>query len=89
MTTQLIVVSDATPLIALARINQLSLLPAMFGEVLIPGAVYSEIVFAGDSRVGATEIQSASWIETTAVRDRIKVNYLLTQLDIGEAEAIV
>lgn len=80
---------DATPLIALAKIGQLSWLPDLFGEVLIPGAVYSEIVIAGAGRIGAAEIQAASWIRMEAVVDRTKVNYLLTQLDIGEAEAIV
>lgn len=89
MSTKLIVVSDATPLIALAKIGQLSWLPDLFGEVLVPGAVYSEIVVAGAGRSGAAEIQSATWLRTEAVVDRTRVNYLLTQLDIGEAESIV
>lgn len=89
MTAKLIVVSDATPLIALAKIGQLSWLPDLFGEVLVPGAVYTEIVVAGAGRIGAAEIQSANWIRMEAVVDRTRVNYLLTQLDIGEAEAIV
>ncbi len=84
-----IVVSDATPLIALAKIGQLSWLPDLFGEVLVPEAVYTEIVVAGAGRSGAAEIQAASWIRMETVADRTKVNYLLTQLDIGEAEAIV
>lgn len=89
MTAQLIVVSDATPLIALAQIGQLAWLPDLFGEVIVPTAVYAEIVVAGSGRSGAAEIQSASWIHRDAVTDRTKVNYLLTQLDIDEAEAIV
>lgn len=89
MTAKLVVVSDATPLIALAKIGQLSWLADLFGEVLVPGAVYSEIVVAGVGRRGAAEIQSANWIRMEAVIDRTKVSYLLTQLDIGEAEAIV
>lgn len=89
MSAKLIVVADATPLIALAKIDQLSWLPDLFGEVLIPGAVYAEIAVAGAGRSGAAEIQSANWIRLVPVTDRTKVNYLLTQLDIGEAEAIV
>ena len=89
MTTKPIVVSDATPLIALAKIGQLSWLRDLFDEVLIPGAVYSEIVVAGAGRSGSAEIRAANWIRIIPVEDRTKVNYLLTQLDIGEAEAIV
>lgn len=89
MTPTPIVVSDATPLIALAKIGQLAWLPDLFGKVLIPSAVYTEITVAGAGRNGAAEIQSANWIRMAAVADRSKVNYLLTQLDIGEAEAIV
>lgn len=55
-----IVVADATPLIALAKLGQLAWLPDLFGEVLVPGAVYSEIVVAGVGRSGAAEIQAAS-----------------------------
>jgi predicted nucleic acid-binding protein len=84
-----LVVADATPLIALAKIGQLDLLPGFFGNVLVPGAVYGEIVLAGAGRIGAAEIQTANWIHVEAIADRSKVDYLLTQLDIGEAEAIV
>ncbi len=89
MSKKSIVVSDATPLIALTKLGRLSLLPDFFGEVLVPGAVYTEIVVAGAGRIGAMEIQAAPWLRMEAVADRIRVDYLLTQLDIGEAEAIV
>ena len=42
----MIVVSDATPLIGLAKIGQLVLLQGMFGEVLVPQAVYNEVVLS-------------------------------------------
>ena len=89
MTPTQIVVSDATPLIALGKIGHLVWLPDLFGEILIPSAVYTEIAVVGAGRSGAAEIQAAQWIRMAAVADRAKVNYLLTQLDIGEAEAIV
>lgn len=40
------VVSDSSPLIALARIQQLDLFPAIFESVLIPPAVASEIALS-------------------------------------------
>jgi len=43
----MIVISNSTPLIALAKINQLQLLKEYFGEVLIPEEVYDEVVRRG------------------------------------------
>jgi predicted nucleic acid-binding protein len=84
-----IVVCNATPLIALAKINRLTLLPELFGAILIPQAVYSEVVILPPDRPGAAEIQQAEWIHARAVTDRIKVDYLRADLDPGEAEALV
>lgn len=39
----MIVVSDTTPLISLSKINRLDLLEKLFGEVLIPQAVFNEL----------------------------------------------
>ncbi len=41
------VVVNATPLIALSLINRLDLLPALFEEIVVPRAVYEEIVVQG------------------------------------------
>ncbi|MCX6044587.1 MAG: hypothetical protein NT075_05695 [Chloroflexi bacterium] len=85
----MIVVSDATPLIALTKIGQLPLLYELLGPVIVPQAVYIEVVEQGAGRSGVTEIASASWIQVQAITDTTKVAYLLADLDIGEAEALV
>ncbi|NVM26564.1 MAG: hypothetical protein HWN70_11710 [Desulfobacterales bacterium] len=41
------VVSNSSPLIALAKLNQLSVLKKLFEELLIPQAVYEEAVIRG------------------------------------------
>jgi predicted nucleic acid-binding protein len=48
----MIVVSDSSPLIGLAQIQRLELLPCLFGEIFIPQAVYDEVVIAGRKKVG-------------------------------------
>ncbi len=85
----MIVVADATPLIALAKIGRLALLRHLFGELSIPEAVLAEVTLAAPHRAGADEIRQAQWIHTVAIRDITKVRYLRVELDPGEAEALV
>ena len=64
---QLLIVSDATPLIALAKINCLHLLPQMFHQIIIPEAVFREVT-EKTGHPGAIEVKSAKWIETKVVK---------------------
>jgi predicted nucleic acid-binding protein len=85
-----IVVSNTTPLIGLASIQRFQLLEQLFGEIHIPQAVYDEAVLAGREVGGARrEVQAATWIKTLPVQDRLAVDVLLGELDLGEAETIV
>ena len=45
------VVSDSGPLIALAKVEKLHVLRELFGKVLIPRAVWMEVVERGESPV--------------------------------------
>lgn len=86
----MIVVSNATPLIGLAVIGKFHLLQQLFSQIYIPQAVYDEVVTAGKEAAGAkSEVSNASWIITTTVQDRLAVNVLLDELDLGEAETII
>jgi predicted nucleic acid-binding protein len=42
-----VTVANASPLIALARIDQFSLLRALFQDIVIPEAVWTEVVAQG------------------------------------------
>lgn len=85
----MIVVADASPLIALARIGRLELLRAMFATLLLPDAVWREVTAAGSDRPGADFILTAGWIERRTVSDVAMVAQLRRDLGAGEAEAIV
>jgi predicted nucleic acid-binding protein len=61
----------------------------LFGKLYIPQAVYNEVVAFGQGRVGSDEVRKAAWIETVKVKDRLAVEALLDELDLGEAETIV
>jgi predicted nucleic acid-binding protein len=84
-----IVVSDTSPINNLAAINQLHLLQQLYGTVVIPEAVYQELTDPDFPVAGAKEVQTFTWIQTRAVEDRTMVKALSSELDPGEAEAIV
>lgn len=84
------VVADAGPLIALARIGQLDLLRRLYGGVLVPPAVESELAI-GSERLGARALEGAlkaGWIRVDAIPDGSAIQDLLMLLGAGEAEAI-
>ena len=84
------VVADSSVLIALSTIGQLTLLQKRFpGGVLIPEAVWDEVVETGEGLPGAIEIETASWITVSEIRDKRFFSLLCSELDKGEAEAIV
>jgi predicted nucleic acid-binding protein len=86
----MIVVANTTPLIGLASIQRFDLLRQLFGEIYIAQAVYDEAVVAGREAGGAKrEVSTATWIKTVSVKDRLAVELLLDEMDLGEAETIV
>jgi predicted nucleic acid-binding protein len=62
-----IVVSNASPLIILARAGQLHLLAELYGAILIPAEVHAEVVVAGRGLPGSREVGEADWIKVKAV----------------------
>ncbi|MBN1584236.1 MAG: DUF3368 domain-containing protein [Anaerolineae bacterium] len=81
-----IVISNTTPIIALALVGQLDLLHALYDEVWIPPEVAAELR-AGGARAGAAELAATSYILTVDLSDPRRAD-LLSDLDRGEAEVI-
>lgn len=84
-------ISNSSPLIHLAAIDRLSLLHGFFDEVVIPPAVWREVVEEGRGRPGASEVREAveqAWIKVVVPTDDALVRLLRRDLDDGEAEAI-
>jgi predicted nucleic acid-binding protein len=88
----MIVISDTSPITNLAAIGQLDILRVLYGQIIIPVAVYNELVQAPCQPIpGAIEVQTLSWIQTQRVSNLSKVNEILAiqlNIDRGEAEAI-
>lgn len=87
----MIVVSDTTPLISLLKIERLGLLERLFGEVLIPQAVFDELTLDERFRLEAEQIRQKQFISVKPVSNPESVSILkrATGLDQGESEAIV
>ena len=89
----MVVVSNASPLITLSKLGQLNLLPALYNLVLIPSALYEEVVVAG-LRVGHVDaiavdhLVRAGSIVVQSVKLSLKDDEWSSKIDIGEAEVI-
>jgi len=67
----------------------LLLLRERFPEgILVPEAVWREVVDEGAERPGAREVSAANCIKVQKVKDKRMVGLLRAELDEGEAEAI-
>lgn len=82
------IVSNASPLIALARIGKIDLLASLHKKVLVSAAVWEEVVVRGLGQPGAAELASAQWVEVKRPRNHELVRALQLDLDAGEAETI-
>lgn len=83
----MIVVADTSPLNYLVLIDEIDLLPALFGHVLLPRAVLQELQHPKTSpKVQEWVVQFPIWLEVRTVASA--ANPVLMGLDVGEREAI-
>lgn len=85
----LTVISDSSPIIALVKKRELSLLKVLFNEIIIPKAVYEELTdnpeYQEDQRRHLQEEINLGWI---IVRELKTLKYPDLNLGKGEIEAI-
>ncbi|NEP46083.1 MAG: DUF3368 domain-containing protein, partial [Okeania sp. SIO2H7] len=84
----MIIVSNTSPINNLAAVEQLHLLKALYGSIIIPEAVYRELTGCGPTIAGCREVQTYDWIEMREVVNRSFLESLLGRVNEGEAEAI-
>lgn len=91
------IISNSSPLICISKIGQLDLLQKLYEEVLIPGAVYQEVVVDGNRlhKAGVKAIENAirsEWIKVVSLESEGLANaekYRTSgEIGKGEAEAI-
>ena len=84
------VISNFSPLIGLSSIRKLGILKVVWGGVIIPQAVFHEVVILGENKTGSNEVKVAcqDWLEVINIQSRQEVEALQTILDLGESEVI-
>jgi predicted nucleic acid-binding protein len=82
-----VVIADASPLIALARVGGLDWLPALFGEVLVTEVVLAEVLTGRfpESEAPLAAAVQAGWLRVVA---SVPSDPELGALDEGEAASI-
>ncbi|MGF1576275.1 MAG: DUF3368 domain-containing protein [Cyanophyceae cyanobacterium] len=83
------IVSNATPLIAFARIGELALLQKVVGSLVIPAGVADEIMAYEQEKQGSIALAKEAWIQMKTVQSEQQIKLLMPTLDRGEAEVIV
>lgn len=82
----MIVVSNTTPIISLASIGKLGILKELFSKIIIAEVVYQEI--KAKESYGYHDIDR-EYIQVKAIQGNIYTHFLLSQLNLGEAETII
>ena len=80
-------VSDTGPLIALAAVDSLAILYALYQPILVPEAVHQEVLEGGRGRQGHAAYQKASWLQIHPL-EHPPDPLLNAVLDRGEAAVI-
>ena len=81
------VISNSSPLIVLHNCGQLGILQQLFGQVLIPEAVYQEVVHNTKNRLQSEAIAQCGFIQVHPIPPQpFSFSH---KLDRGEVEAII
>jgi len=81
-------IADSGPIISFARSGRFGLLQQILSELVIPDAVYEEIVIRGQGKPAAVEVQQSSWIQQAGIHDRSIPEQMPSKLNLGERKAI-
>ncbi len=84
----MITVSNTSPISNLAAVGQLKLLQKLYKTVLIPTAVYDELLDEKAGEIVVKAVQSAIWFNIQPVQNQELVTKLRSIINVGEAEAM-
>ena len=87
------ILSNASPLIHLSKINKLVILKSLFNEITIPKEVYDEVITAGKEEkfLDALKVEKAvkeGWIKVRDNKINRDIKEFTTEIDSGEIALI-
>jgi uncharacterized protein len=85
------VIANSSPLITLSKIGRLDILTNLFTDIVIPQAVYKEVIIEGGHKRGVSDISllhDKAIIKVQEVQNRVLSKTLQRELDQGESEVI-
>ena len=79
------IVADSSPLITLAKISQLEILPRLYNAILITLTTpwVGEVAGTGAGPAGAAEITTAKWIGVHSLKDTARLAGAQRELALG------
>lgn len=81
------IISNTTPILSLLKINKLEILKELYGQVIIPNAVYQEIE-EGKHKEYYKDLTKIDWLIIKRIKDESSRDYFV-DLDDGEAEVLI
>lgn len=82
------VVSNSTPIIALANVGRQNLLKDVYGEIVIPEAVRCEVLAKRDAAARFL-LSCPTWVRTEAAPEPDEMSLMRARLHAGEVETIM
>jgi len=82
------IVVNSTPLIILGNIDGLKILKELYGEIIIPRAVFEEVTSKADN-AKLNLSQNLSWIKVLEVQDKSNRKMYQAKLHDGEVEVMM
>jgi len=83
--TDFSIISNSSPLIAHIKKNELSLLKKLFKEIIIPEAVFEELIAKAKKQEEQVKLLNEAIKEGLIIVKKLK-NYKITDLNLGKGE---
>ena len=83
------VIVNSTPLIALCNVERLDILNKLYGEIMIPKAVYEEISVKENSVCKRMIDESKGWVKIKSIQNEMAKLMFKSQLHDGEVEVMI
>ena len=82
------VIVNSTPLILFSSINQLGLFKEIYGEIVIPRAVYAEVTAKADSACQNLK-NNFDWIKVEPIKNPLQKKMYQAKLHDGEVDVMI